>query len=634
MPERDPDELLKAFERATASVSRPSLPAPRKSVIPRVAVAAVIGLVLAAAVGAAVVYGPRLVPPAAGERLELPTHRDLDGYPAALLTGWLVRDGNCVYAAGLTGSGRDLVVWPSGTVLVVTRDESVVVSRGGDRIAAIGEPIELGGGEIPSPHVETLLETEIPDECVGPYWLASSARSPLGEPQPATWRLMPVVPVARDTTKLNLMITEQDCDYGVRPESAVDAPQVEYRPEAVVVTVSVRTFPGTCPGDENSFRVVTLEQPLGDRQLIDGGDHAIEWQPQLGLIALPHPSFPAGECYGTYLEGAYLAGEANDSSVAWVSSAVGQRVNVLWPDGYTARFAPSVELVGPIGQFVARAGDELTLGGGFMPSGEFAVCEVNVGPLDIGGGPLPWPNPTTAPTPVAQATPSPAPALLDSVPVGWKLDAGAPVGPETTTLHVLVAQTECGFEADSLGHLLPPQVTYSSEDIIMTLTTTPGFALESCAHRMAVRVAAVVTLDEPVGGRVIRDGNQQPAPIRWRTPGPDVVPLPTTVTEPAPLGRIYVALCAGVGLDAFLTGAANDPRIVWLEGPNGNAMKGTLYWPPGFGAQFGPDGVEILDEAGNIAMREHDHVDGACGASKDGIWLYSHAYIPIEPITP
>jgi N-acetylneuraminic acid mutarotase len=136
--------------------------------------------------------------------------------------------------------------------------------------------------------------------------------------------------------------------------------------------------------------------------------------PPGAAIALPTSRLEAqgAYCYPAVLEGAFLAGSPADDRVAWVESERGQRVDVLWPTGFSVRFTPDVELHAPWG-LMGRQGDELTIYGGFLPSGEFDACGgVAAGPQDIGGDPLPWPDvPLPSPTVPGEQSPSPLPLL-------------------------------------------------------------------------------------------------------------------------------------------------------------------------------------------------------------------------------
>ena len=82
-------------------------------------------------------------------------------------------------------------------------------------------------------------------------------------------------------------------------------------------------------------------------------------------------------CEAALLEGT-LRGDAQDPRVAWLIAPTGVRRELQWPFGFSARFAPDLQIVVPDGQLVAREGDEVDLGGGFRPDTEvFAVCEIN-----------------------------------------------------------------------------------------------------------------------------------------------------------------------------------------------------------------------------------------------------------------
>jgi hypothetical protein len=102
----------------------------------------------------------------------LPSHKDLDAYPAALLTAELVVDGDCVFATNAESGGRWLPIWPAGYSL-----ENGVISDRDGPIARIGEGVKLGGGEYhasQSEFVQTLLVVPIPPSCQGgDYWLVS-----------------------------------------------------------------------------------------------------------------------------------------------------------------------------------------------------------------------------------------------------------------------------------------------------------------------------------------------------------------------------------------------------------------------------------------------------------------------------
>ena len=102
----------------------------------------------------------------------LPSHKDLPGYPAALLTAELVFDGECLFADSTESAGRWLPIWPRGFAL----HDRVLTDLNG-RVAAIGDTMKLGGGEYHDSDfdfVQTMLVVPIPASCRGgDYWLVS-----------------------------------------------------------------------------------------------------------------------------------------------------------------------------------------------------------------------------------------------------------------------------------------------------------------------------------------------------------------------------------------------------------------------------------------------------------------------------
>src|SRR5215213_293924 len=100
----------------------------------------------------------------------LPSHKDLNGYPAALLTAELAFEGECVFADSAESDGRWLPIWPNGFAL----QDGVIYDRGA-RVAAIGDVVSLGGGEYHDSDfdfVQSLLVVPVPASCRGgDYWL-------------------------------------------------------------------------------------------------------------------------------------------------------------------------------------------------------------------------------------------------------------------------------------------------------------------------------------------------------------------------------------------------------------------------------------------------------------------------------
>jgi hypothetical protein len=88
----------------------------------------------------------------------------------------------------------------------------------------------------------------------------------------ATWRLAPPVELDSETTTFEILVSRVECNSGVT--GTVKEPSVEFGDEDVVITV--RVSPGspqaaTCQGNNEVPYTLRLDQPIGDRVLIDGG---------------------------------------------------------------------------------------------------------------------------------------------------------------------------------------------------------------------------------------------------------------------------------------------------------------------------------------------------------------------------
>lgn len=89
---------------------------------------------------------------------------------------------------------------------------------------------------------------------------------------PATWNLVPES-IDAETTTFLAEVTENACASGQPSENRVVPPLIIYQPERVIVTFSVEPLPGSqeCPDNPSTRVRVRLSEPLGDRQLLDGG---------------------------------------------------------------------------------------------------------------------------------------------------------------------------------------------------------------------------------------------------------------------------------------------------------------------------------------------------------------------------
>jgi len=91
----------------------------------------------------------------------------------------------------------------------------------------------------------------------------------------ATWTLDPSVPYSASATEIHILVEEWEC-HGFQTAEGRIAQNVQYRDDAVIVTLAVRQPSGgggiqTCPGTPPTPYVLQLEQPVGSRNLDDGG---------------------------------------------------------------------------------------------------------------------------------------------------------------------------------------------------------------------------------------------------------------------------------------------------------------------------------------------------------------------------
>ncbi len=98
-------------------------------------------------------------------------------YDTALLTGTLTTDSGCVAVSGGPGSSV-FVVWPDGYSLAEEGDDVWLVDHSGNRIAKIGDEVQMGGGVNNLAHAEPEVPAGIPSSCEvgGPdaYWFAGT----------------------------------------------------------------------------------------------------------------------------------------------------------------------------------------------------------------------------------------------------------------------------------------------------------------------------------------------------------------------------------------------------------------------------------------------------------------------------
>jgi len=87
----------------------------------------------------------------------------------------------------------------------------------------------------------------------------------------ATWTVVDPAAVTEDTTELEIGVTRLGCSSGVTGE--VLEPVVTYEPDQIVITVDVARFTAgaaDCQGNDVVVVTVELDEPIGQRPLVDG----------------------------------------------------------------------------------------------------------------------------------------------------------------------------------------------------------------------------------------------------------------------------------------------------------------------------------------------------------------------------
>lgn len=310
---RGPDEVLAQFAALTANAPRPSGELkPAKGL----SVGRLVGAVASAAVlvsaGAIIITTLNRPGPATGQFETLPTHHETDidrgGTDTGIAGADIVLNSGCIYLA--YPDRRWLVVWPTGTTLDKSQEPAVVRGPTGDRIAAVGEIFSMRGASYPANQLHLLqpvLDSAIPAACQITEILLADPYVRALRPVPATWRVDPTSQVEPGGTAVSVLLREAECAQGNPPGNRLQTPLIEYRAESVVITLSVLEIGGTCRNLEYPV-TVTLQEPIGNREIVDGSDGSTRWQPGIGVIS-PMPFVEIQECDGLELP----AIEANDT---------------------------------------------------------------------------------------------------------------------------------------------------------------------------------------------------------------------------------------------------------------------------------------------------------------------------------
>ncbi len=104
---------------------------------------------------------------------------------------------------------------------------------------------------------------------------------------PATWVLDPTEPApGPESTSFAALVTEMACASARAADDRIQPPEVVSTPDVVLVTFGVRPLGGaqSCPGNPSTRIIVELDEPLGERLLVDGSvlpahDPSEPWPP-------------------------------------------------------------------------------------------------------------------------------------------------------------------------------------------------------------------------------------------------------------------------------------------------------------------------------------------------------------------
>lgn len=147
---------------------------------------------------------------------------------------------------------------------------------------AVGAPAaatQLATAEREAPAAADLLPEAVS------LWFARDAPRSTRVPRPtspeehrggvvASWRLEhPEDRLARDATRIGVLVQEQTCSSGRYAHGRIMSPLVHYGRRAITVTYYVRRLRGaqTCQGHPPTPAFLLLDEPLDGRRLRDGG---------------------------------------------------------------------------------------------------------------------------------------------------------------------------------------------------------------------------------------------------------------------------------------------------------------------------------------------------------------------------
>ena len=230
----------------------------------RVAVAVAIGLFTAATAGCATGTGPRGASSSGSYDClgtAIPVEAVTDPRPATELG----TDGRAALG-GLEVPTIDPAEW-------------TIASEAPDRVVLLrmlAEPEDLGAGDVRTHERLVISMVDAPNIPNSPAWMLSALGTcALATDTPgagsATVTLDPARPPDPASAEVPLLVTERGCNSGEGAEGRIEVASLRQTGAAVEVVITVRPRGGgqDCQGNPPTPFTLTLDEPLGDRDLLD-----------------------------------------------------------------------------------------------------------------------------------------------------------------------------------------------------------------------------------------------------------------------------------------------------------------------------------------------------------------------------
>jgi len=190
-------------------------------------------------------------------------------------------------AGALPALAAIIVVFVIGAAVAVGSLRGLVSQSGGgvDSLALTNRVACFGQGPGQAPGAAAVSTDGCPLMAVSPVGYGA-----------ATWTLDPAMPYSASATEIHILVDEWGCHGSQTAEGRIGQ-NVQYRDDAVIVTLAVRQpgGPQTCPGTPPTPYVLHIDQPVGSRNLDDGGRWPAQTmarggQPVVSPTPTPQPS--------------------------------------------------------------------------------------------------------------------------------------------------------------------------------------------------------------------------------------------------------------------------------------------------------------------------------------------------------